>query len=176
MKINYERFKKSFSQKVVFHEGKYQVKKVTKISGYDFLLRRWNKVEEIVEFLPLSALMNPPKKVVETDIIILRSATDYKTLRNIEAFFKKSMRVSVRDLENNIYLVFVHGKVFLTDLTTTCPLQLTRVEKNKQIKVEFIGIEEKLTEEEKDALVKKGVPVFEERAMPNNQTEYVLLV
>jgi hypothetical protein len=80
----------------------------------------------------------------------------------------------VKDKDSNIYLVFVHGKVFLTDLTTTTPLQLTNIEKNKQVKVEF-GEETKITEQEKDKLVKEGIPVFSERVLPDS-TQYVLMV
>jgi hypothetical protein len=175
-KPNYERYKKSYSQKVVFHEGKFQVRKVTVIKGYDSLMRRFDKVKETVEYLPLSVLNPPPKKVIETSIIVYRTATDFQTLKTLKAYFKKTMRISVKDKDSNIYLVLVDGKVFMTDLMkVTAPLQLNSVAKN--VKLEFLGTEERISEEEKDRLVKEQkIPVFEEREMPNNETQYVLIV
>jgi len=174
-KINYERYKKTHHDKI-FHDGKtFMVRREHIIKGYDLLLRKWDVVKTTEEILSLSALREKPSKVVETDIIVYRSATDYKTLKRLEAFFKKTMRVSVKDLESNIYLVLVDGKVFMTDLMkVTAPLQLNSVARN--VKLEFIGEETRLTTEEKDVLIKQGIPLFEEREQPNGETQYLLMV
>jgi hypothetical protein len=160
-KINYERFKKSSSDKIVYHEGKYQVKRKTKISGYDNLMRRWNKVKVTEEYLPLSVLNPAPQKEVESVILLVRSATDYRTLRELKGYFKKTMKVSVLDKDSNIYLTVANKKIFMTDLhKVTAPLQLNSVARN--VKLEFVGEEERVSEEQKDKLVSEGTPLYEE--------------
>jgi len=178
-KVNYQRYKKSSSDKIVFHDNQYMVKRKTTVKGYDVLLRKWDILKQTEEFLPLSAWKYPPQKVVEAEIIVYRTATDYRTLKTLQAYFKKTMKVTVKDLESNIYLVYVDKRVFMTDVSGrvnafTTPLQMNANYRN--IKVEFLGEDQRISVEEKDKLVSEGTPLFEERQLPNGESQYILLV
>ena len=75
-KIEYNRYKKSHSDKIVYRNGGFRVERTTRIKGYDVLMRKWDIVKETKELLALSALKNAPSKSVEASIIVFRSATD----------------------------------------------------------------------------------------------------
>lgn len=62
--IEYARFKTSYSDKIVFLDGKYQVSRKFSVRGFDSLMHKWTNdpIQVYTKILPLSALKENPSK------------------------------------------------------------------------------------------------------------------
>jgi len=174
--ISYVRKKTRKSYSIVFDSGEFKTKVVTRIFGYDSILGKWDKISETSELKPLDVHPTKPTKVIETFIVLMREATDFQSLKLLKAFYKQNIKVSVKDLESNIYLTMANGHVFMNDLVrgTCAPMQLNYTPQN--IKFERLNEPERIGEQEKDALLKEGYLLFEELLMPNGKNELRLMV
>ncbi|MCJ7559337.1 hypothetical protein MUO79_01800 [Candidatus Bathyarchaeota archaeon] len=161
-KVEYARYKQSHSDRII-HDGKaYVVQRTFTVKGFDSLLDKWNKVKVYTKILPLSEHPNKPTKSLELTVVLMRETTDYQTLRTIKGFFKSSFKIEVKDVESNIYLTYCNGLIFMNDVVrgVTCMLQLNGIPKN--IRCEKIGDAIRISEAEKDALLKEGCALYEE--------------
>jgi hypothetical protein len=161
-KIEYERYKESYSDKII-HDGKaYVLSREFTVKGFDTLMDRWNTVKVYKKILPLSELREKPTKSLELTVILMRETTDYQTLRTIRGYFKSSFKIEVKDVESNIFLTYCNGFVFMNDVVRgmTCMLQLNGIPRN--IQCEKIGEPQRINEAEKDALLKEGCVIYEE--------------
>jgi len=176
--IEYARFKEKGRDKIVFDAKTQSFKNrhVTLTYGYDAVLGRWDKISEKTELLDVSTYPTKPTKKLEFDVVLMRQATDYQTLKTLTAYFKQKFIAEVKDAESNVYLVLCNGKIFMCDVIrgTTAPLEMNYTPEN--IKRTFIGEPIRITEKEKDALLRDGYPLYEQILLPNGDSEFRQLV
>lgn len=163
----------SFTQRIKFNEekGKLMVFRKTRTYNYNKLYQRKvgrNPIRVKEEWLEIEEAMgkDAPKKQLELDIIIKRTATDTNTLKPLLAYFSQKLKISVFPNYPYLYLTAFHGTVFITDFErfngVTQPLGLSKGFTG--IKIEKGKEEKRLTKEEVKQLIKEGTPIFEEFA------------
>lgn len=143
--IEYLRYKSCFSDKIVFQDNKYQVKRKTVTKGYDSLLGKWSICDISFKLLSLSEI-GAFKELTQT-IYIKKTNVNPETLQNMELWLKRIRKVSVISKESNIYLTTNNGRIYMNDVVkgVCAPLQLNSTPQN--IKVELLE-EKPLTKEE----------------------------
>jgi hypothetical protein len=163
-KISYVREKTTKSIKIVYdtETKSYKCRVKTTVKGLDAVLQRWDVLSVKEELLPLSEHPTKPTKVIETCLIIMREAIDYQTLKMLKGYFRQKIKVSVKDAESNIYLTYANGHIFMNDLVRglCAPMQVNHTPTN--LKLEKLGEPERISEQEKNELVKQGFSIYEE--------------
>lgn len=119
LQIEYKRTKSSFSDKIIFENSSYKVKRTTITKGFDDILRRWDLINTETKVLPLREI--GLFKSLNQTVFVKRLGSD-ALLRPIELWLKVVRKISVKDPENNIYLTQSCGRIFQTDLTVTSPI------------------------------------------------------
>jgi hypothetical protein len=133
-KIEYCRYKQQKMDKIVLEKGTWQVSRKTVTLGYDALMGKWVKINAETTLHPISEA-GCLKSVLQT-VYVKRVGTD-SMLKPIELWLKVVRKISVKDLENNIYLKEFKGRIFQTDLTVTAPMNLNYVPRG--IKIEKLS-------------------------------------
>lgn len=183
-KVEYSRFKESHSDKIIFNGKEYVVERTFRVKGYDALMHKWDTVKVYTKILPLSELPEKPSKVAELSIVILRETVNPQNLKMLKGYFLQKLKVSIKDMENNLFLVVVHGKVFMTDLSgkghcNTAPIGTNTLLNPKYrpntIKVEFEEAE-RISNEKASELLKSGLMLYEELELPDGTSEFAQLV
>jgi hypothetical protein len=157
-------------QEIVWDKAKFKfkVRKETRTFNYDSLTQHRvgrNPIAVKEEFLPLSCLGDKePKKLVNVQIVIKKSALDPETFNQLSAYFTQNLEVSVLSDSAYVYqyVTICENRVFIHNLDSgqTCPLSLSSEQIG--IKKSFLGKQKKLSNLEASELIDSGLPVYEE--------------
>lgn len=179
-KIEFLRTKTQVKERIIFDLQSKELKnrRKTILKGYDHILNRWIKASEKTELLPIETYPTCPEKSKTFNIVLVRNAVDTFTAMPFTRYFKQKICVSMKDKENNVYLVLVDGKLFMSDVlyrdgyVVTAPLSMNfimnpkyQAEIEQKVNVKF---EEPtpITEAEKDKLKLEGYPLYEQTFTP----------
>ena len=141
-KIYYQRYEHSDSDEIILKDGKWQVSRTTTTKGYDSLMGNWVTLQKAVKFLSLSEI--GLFKSLNQVVFVRRTAID-SMLKTVELWLKVVRKISVKDLDNNIYLTESDNRIFQTDFNITCPISQNSTPQG--LKIEKIS-ETPLTKEE----------------------------
>ena len=112
--INYARFKKNYSDKIVYLNDKYQVERKFVTKGYDALLGKWVRVNVKSEFFPMSAI--GAFKELNQTIYVKRTNVNPQTLQNMELWLKVIRKIEVVNKESNLFLTISYNRAYLNDV------------------------------------------------------------
>ena len=149
----------SSTSKIIKKDGKWVIQKVILTKEFNTVLRKWQKKSEETVYLPISKWEPPLSKEVEFQIIFKRSAVDTYTLQPLSALFVQKIRAKANKDDENEFLNFFEGRVFLHDLSlrSTQPLGF------RDSRVQRVGKPKRISMEQAKDLVKgNNVRVFSE--------------
>lgn len=109
------------TQKVVKVNDTYQVLKKIKHWALDPDLKSWTHWKTTEEYESVATL-GLLKRIIQV-IYLKKSALDQNTMQTVSKWFKLIRKISVIDPDSNIFLTEADGRVFQTDLTTTCSVE-----------------------------------------------------
>lgn len=161
--INYARYKESFSDKIIQENSEWVVKRLYKVNGYDSLIGEWVNIpsKSRTKILPVSSV--GMFKEIKQILFVRRKALD-DLLKPIEVYIKIIQKISVINKTNNIFLIESNGRIFVSDLSTTCPVQLNTLNK---------GLEKHVIKEEKMSQ-KELTQLKEDLANPKKIHPYIV--
>ena len=151
--INYERFKKNHSDKIVYVDGKYKVERKFITKGYDSLLGKWVRLNVKIELFPMSAI--GAFKELNQTIYVKRTNVNPQTLANMELWLKVIRKIEVINKDNNIYLTASCNRIFQSDIIrgqtapipqNGCPqgLKITKISEAPLTQIELEKLNEDL--------------------------------
>jgi len=160
----------NYSQRIKFNPEKnsFLVQRVTRIYNYDpirmvKLSHRPVSVKE--EWLPLSVLGSmEPKKSVEIDILILKTAYDLdETFDKISAYFKQTLKINVLSDAKYKYLFLVKSanRAFINNIKSSQCTPLSISGSQDGIEKTLIGKEERISEDTAQKLISNNVAVYQ---------------
>lgn len=131
--IEFQRHKETSTKTIVFDKNQWKVLKKTKKYGFDSVLHKWVHYATVQTFEPLSSI--GCLKKIERTVYIKRSVLDLNTMRNIDRYFRLIQKISVKDIDTNLYLTSAGNRVFMTDLMdVTAPLQFNHVPEGIEVR------------------------------------------
>lgn len=148
--IEYVRFKKNYSDKIIHQDGKYQVSRKFITKGYDGLMAKWVKVKTETKLLPIETI--GCFKVFNQTVYVKRTAID-SLLKTVELWLKVIRKIEVINKDSNIYLKESCNRVFQTDFNVTAPipqnscplgLKITKLSETPLTKEELLKLNEEL--------------------------------
>lgn len=157
-------------QEIVWDKAKFKfkVRRETRTFNYDSLTQHRvgrNPIKVTEEFLPLSCLgEKEPKKSVNVQILIKKSALDTETFNLLSAYFTQNLEVSV--LSDSMYafqfVTICDKRVFVHNLDSGQTVPLCLSSEMQGIKKEFQGKPKKLSDSEAQERLDSGIPVYEQ--------------
>jgi hypothetical protein len=134
--IEYARFRDRSTEKVVYHEGMWKVLKTTYVSGYDALMDSWCLLKERTtqRYLPVSEV--GLFKKLQRVTYIKRSGSD-ENLMPIYVIVKRIEEIEVKDKDSSVFLKESFGRIMMTNLNLTFPVQFNQL--NKELTSKLIS-------------------------------------
>lgn len=165
--IEYSRYRKSHSDKIILENGEYKAERKTTVKGFDSLLRKWKKIKVTKETLPLSTMDPEPKKQIILDTIIKRNGQD-SHLKPLVKYFKQKYKVSVFADYPHLFLTFYNGIIVINNLKQGKFMPMGLSKGYPHVKVEKQGEETEISKQDLIKLLKKEkLPIFEEFGIDN---------
>jgi hypothetical protein len=112
--IEFLRFKKNSSDKIVYLNDKYQVERKIITKAFDGLLSKWKKVNVKIEHFPMSEI--GCFKELNQTIFVKRTNVNPQTLQNMELWLKVIRKIEVINKESNIFLTASCNRIFQSDV------------------------------------------------------------
>lgn len=154
--------KSSYTTKIVYENGSFLVKKVTKYKVYSVDFHRWlSEKPNLVELLPLSSLGNEaPQKQVSIPVIIMRPCVDPETTELTDGFFLHEATYKVSNEYPSVYLAVARNICVQTHLLNGQSFPLPVFEPIKGVSVTLNDKPKRISKAEAVQMEKKGTPIF----------------